>query len=246
MIRLSALFSRCIFTSFFGLSVSWFRDFSGLYWGLKFIYQNGLFSNVFESFLMISASSHALFCADCTMECMKYQIFVQKKNYIASVFFKVFIWMFEQDYIFFFTSIEEKKWLNHFLCKYFKKVVEANIHLICIMKLEPLIQLEITIKAQLNKMYGYMIMKKYIFFFSLFFLKKILYLWHCAVVASKRARKQWPGPVSCQQAHTPKLQCSWLALPRVILDKLNKSDFLEKHPISLVLLFYLFLKKSRI
>ena len=164
LIRLSALFSRCIFTSFFGLSVSWFRDFSGLYWGLKFIYQNGLFSNVFESFLMITASSHALFCADCTMECMKYQIFVQK-NYIASVFFKVFIWMFEQDYIFFFTSIEEKKWLNHFLCKYFKKVVEANVHLICIMKLKLLLQLEITIKAQLNKMMVICLWKKYMYFF---------------------------------------------------------------------------------
>ena len=59
------------------------------------------------------------------------------------------------------------------------------------------------------------------------------------------------GLVSCQQAHTPKLQCSWLWVGwlcpvttrranRVILDKINKSDFLENHPISLVLLFYLF------
>ena len=85
--------------------------------------------------------------------------------------------------------------------------------------------------------------KNICFFFS-FFLKKILYLWHCAVVASKRARKQWPGPVPCQQAHTPKLQCCWLDLPsranRVILDKINKSDFLENHPISILLHFYLF------
>ena len=47
----------------------------------------------------------------------------------------------------------------------FKKVVEANINLICVMKLELLLQLEITIKAQLNKMYGYMLVKEiYVFF----------------------------------------------------------------------------------
>ena len=37
------------------------------------------------------------------------------------------------------------------------------------------------------------------------FWKKFFYFTHCAVVAtylSKRARKQWPGLVSCQQAHT--------------------------------------------
>ena len=190
---------------------------------------------------MITASSHALFCADCTMECMKYQIFVQKKNYMASVFFKVFIWMFEQDYIFFFTSIEEKKWLNHFLCKYFKKVVEANVHLICIMKLKLLLQLEITIKAQLNKMMVICLWKKYMYFFwNKSYIFDSVRSSHQSVRGSSGHSR--PGPVSFQEAHTPKLQlqCSWPVrlstssrwflqpANRVILYKINKSDFLEK------------------
>ena len=144
------------------------------------------------------------------MECMKYQIFCSKKNYIASVFFKVFIWMFEQDYTFFFTSIEEKKWLNHFLCKYFKKVVEANVHLICIMKLKLLLQLEITIKAQLNKMMVICLWKKYMYFFwNKSYIFDSVRSSHQSVRGSSGHSR--PGPVSFQEAHTPKLQlqCSW-------------------------------------
>ena len=66
---------------------------------------------------------------------------------------------------------------------------EFKKKLYVIMKLELLLQSEITIKAQLNKMYGYWLYgyEKNI---CISFLKKILYFWHCAVVASKRARKQ--------------------------------------------------------
>ena len=66
--------------------------------------------------------------------------------------------------------------------------------LFVIMKLELFLQLEIAIKAQLNKKYGYMIMKE----IYVFFLKNILYHLHCAVIAthlSKRARKKPPGLV---------------------------------------------------
>ena len=55
----------------------------------------------------------------------------------------------------------------------FKKNLLKQLYILyVIMKLELLLQSEITIKAQLNKMYGCMIMKE----IYVFFLKKILYL----------------------------------------------------------------------